>query len=80
MQRRHFLQTVAAAATTLASTTSSPADERKPRIKIGQIGVGHAHATKLGAYRKSADYEVVGIVEPDDALRKRPNRRPPTKT
>ncbi len=29
------------------------------RIKIGQIGVGHAHATKLSVYRNSADYEVV---------------------
>jgi predicted dehydrogenase len=40
------------------------------RIKIGQIGVGHAHATKLGVYRASPDYEVVGIVEPDAELRR----------
>ena len=39
------------------------------KIKIGQIGVGHAHAAKLGVFRNSADYEVVGIVEPDDQLR-----------
>ena len=44
---------------------------QSPRIKIGQIGVGHAHATKLSVYRASADYEVVGIVEPDAELRKR---------
>ena len=43
----------------------------KPRIKIGQIGVGHAHASKLSVYRDSPDYEVVGVVEPDDALQKR---------
>ena len=42
----------------------------KPRIKIGQIGVGHAHATKRSVYRNSSDYEVVGIVEPDVELRK----------
>ena len=42
---------------------------RPPRIKIGQIGVGHAHATKLSVYRRSEDYEVVGLVEPDDRLR-----------
>ncbi|MBX3400429.1 MAG: Gfo/Idh/MocA family oxidoreductase [Gemmataceae bacterium] len=42
----------------------------KPRIKVGQIGVGHAHATKLGVYRTSPDYEVVGVVEPDAGLRK----------
>jgi predicted dehydrogenase len=45
------------------------AGPRPPRIKIGQIGVGHAHATKLAVYRQSRDYEVVGIVEPDDRLR-----------
>jgi predicted dehydrogenase len=42
---------------------------RPPRIKIGQVGVGHAHASKLSVYRQSPDYEVVGIVEPDDKLR-----------
>ena len=41
------------------------------KIKIGQIGVGHAHAPKLGVFRNSSDYEVVGIVEPDKELRKR---------
>lgn len=41
------------------------------RIKIGQIGTGHAHATKLEVYRRSAEYEVVGIVEPDTELRAR---------
>lgn len=41
----------------------------KPRIRVGQIGVGHAHASKLAAYRSSPDYEVVGIAEPDDKLR-----------
>jgi predicted dehydrogenase len=35
-----------------------------PRIKYGQIGVGHAHAAKMEVYRRSADYEVVGVVEP----------------
>jgi len=56
------------------SSTITHADEpkdKKPRIKIGQIGVGHAHASKLSVYRASSDYEVVGIVEPDEALRKR---------
>ena len=42
---------------------------RRRRVKIGQIGVGHAHATKLSVFRASPDYEVVGIVEPDAALR-----------
>lgn len=41
-----------------------------PRIRVGQIGVGHAHANKLSVYRSSSDYEVVGIVEPNAELRK----------
>ncbi len=57
-----------------ATQDSSPA---KPRIRIGQIGVGHAHASKLSAYRKSPDYEVVGIVEPDADLRKQAATREP---
>jgi predicted dehydrogenase len=39
------------------------------KIKYGQIGVGHAHATKISAYRNSKDYEVVGVAEPDPQLR-----------
>jgi len=47
--------------------TSAP---QKAPIKIGQIGVGHGHASKLSVYRESPDYEVVGIVEADEKLRK----------
>ena len=74
LTRRSF---VAGSALTLAAGISR-ADEsaRRPPIKIGQIGVGHAHATKLAVYRQSADYEVVGIVEPDDELRKRAETQP----
>ncbi len=71
MQRRDFLQRAAAAAAVLRVNQSSSADSPKPRIKIGQIGVGHAHASKLGVFRKSSDFEVVGVVEPDDKLRRR---------
>jgi predicted dehydrogenase len=67
MKRREFLSLAATA--TLAGP--SLGDASKPRIKIGQIGVGHAHATKLAAYRRSPNYEVIGIVEPDEALRKK---------
>jgi len=40
-------------------------------IRYAQIGVGHAHATKMEVYRKSTDYEVVGVAESDPELRKR---------
>jgi len=39
------------------------------KIKYGQIGVGHAHASKMSVYRASDDFEVVGVVEPDPLLR-----------
>jgi predicted dehydrogenase len=72
---RRTLLTAAATAGALAAT-SRGSDEKRPRLKIGQIGVGHAHATKLEVYRKSPDYEVVGIVEPDKELRQRASEQP----
>jgi predicted dehydrogenase len=75
LSRRTFL--AAPLAATLAARASCGADSpAKPRIKIGQIGVGHAHASKLEVYRRSADYEVIGIVEPDAELRKRAETQP----
>lgn len=41
----------------------------KDRIRIGQIGVGHGHASKISVYRNSPDYEVVGIAENDPTAR-----------
>lgn len=70
--RRHFL---AAASGLVAGAVFGRAAAKTP-IKIGQIGVGHAHATKLAVYRRSPDYEVVGIVEPDAALRQRAAGQP----
>ena len=69
--RREFLQQLAgaAAAWPVMSALTRAADSPRPRIKIGQIGTTHAHASKLGVYRKSADYEVVGVVEPDPQRR-----------
>jgi len=40
-------------------------------IRYGQIGDGHAHATKMSVYRNSSDYDVVGVAESDPELRKR---------
>jgi predicted dehydrogenase len=75
MNRRDFLQRVgggALAGGIVPGLTRVAADEPPPpkRIKVGQIGVGHAHAGKLSVYRRSADYEVVGVVEPDTELRR----------
>lgn len=46
------------------------------RIKYGQIGAAHAHANKIGVYRRSSDYEVVGVVEPDPEVRRRVENEP----
>jgi predicted dehydrogenase len=60
--RRNFLVTTAAAS--LAPFVARAAE--KPRIRIGQIGTGHAHASgKMDTLRASPDFEVVGVVEPD---------------
>ena len=78
--RRVFLANSAAISCGLLAVTHSPiqADDsvRPLRIKIGQIGVSHAHASKLGVYRASDDYEVVGVFEPDEKLRQRAESDP----
>ena len=70
MKRRHFLKLSPLASVAALSRSSNGASGARPsKIKIGQIGVGHAHASgKMQIYRELGDdYEVVGIVEPDDA-------------
>ncbi len=81
-KRREFLKVTGGSAMALpwvsavARSASAEESSAKPRIKVGQIGVGHAHATKLGVYRRSPDYEVVGLVEPDASLRRQAGRMP----
>jgi predicted dehydrogenase len=78
INRRAFGKAVSGAALALVaeSVTRGIDEPRRERIKIGQIGVGHGHANKLAVYRQSADYEVVGVVEPDAALRRRAETLP----
>jgi predicted dehydrogenase len=78
LERREWLNLVIPA---IAFSAASPAlagsgSDIKTPIKIGQIGVGHGHATKLSVYRDSPDYEIVGLVEPDVALRKAAGSNP----
>ncbi|WP_425615277.1 Gfo/Idh/MocA family protein [Anatilimnocola sp. NA78] len=74
VSRRNFIQTAAIGAAVL-SAPAVHAQAKKPRIKVAQIGTGHAHASKLGVYRASDDYEVVGICEPDQKLRGRSEKQ-----
>ncbi|QDU30341.1 putative oxidoreductase YhhX [Anatilimnocola aggregata] len=70
LSRRSILRCAAAGAIALAAPAVH-GQKVKQRIKIAQIGTGHAHASKLGVYRASDEYEVVGICEPDEQERGR---------
>ena len=67
LPRRDFVRLSTLAG--LAAVAPSRAQDAKPKpakIRIGQIGTGHAHAAgKMETMRKSDEYEVVGVVEPD---------------
>ena len=83
LDRRHLLTTAAGAGAAFAlgrwlEPTLTAADAPKQRIKIGQIGTGHEHASgKMSTLRKLSDhYEVVGIAESDPELRKRHENHP----
>ena len=66
MNRRHFLTAASAFATAPIFAATSPS-----RLRIGQIGTGHAHASgKMAAMRSlPALWEVVGVAESDAARR-----------
>lgn len=77
IDRRQLLKTAVGAGATLAAgqwpgPSALAASPPAQRIKMGQIGTGHEHASaKMDTFRKFSDlYEVVGIVEPDPELRK----------
>jgi len=75
IKRREFLQRVGQAAAVTAGAASlqgSDAGGFSRKIRVGQIGTKHAHAAgKMGALRTLAgQYEVVGVVEPDESRRR----------
>lgn len=83
LDRRHLLRTAVGAGAAVAAgrwlESAAAADDRpNERIKIGQIGTGHEHASaKMATFRKLSDhYEVVGIAESDPGLRKSRENNP----
>ena len=81
--RRRFLTAAVLGAGAVAATPwlqpyVIAGQRSKERIKIGQIGTLHEHASgKMDTFRKLADdYEVVGIVEPDPERRKKCEKSP----
>lgn len=75
VSRRTFLAASGLAAAAAAvpgglSVAQNPLPAKRPRIKIGQIGTGNQHASKIGTLRKLTDlFEVVGVAEDDPAQR-----------
>lgn len=81
--RRSFLARtvgagVAATGAPWLAASGTAAARDKQRIKVGQIGIGHNHASaKMATFRKLADhYEVVGVVEPSPEWRKKRGEDP----
>ncbi|MDR3406048.1 MAG: Gfo/Idh/MocA family oxidoreductase [Chthoniobacter sp.] len=78
LPRRDFVRLSALAGlAAVAPTRAQDASARPAKIRIGQIGTGHAHAAgKMETMRKSGDYEVVGVVEPDPERRAKAEKSP----
>lgn len=70
MNRRNFL--LSSAGVAFAAPLVVNAATKKPKIRIGQIGTKHAHASgKIEAIRDQTDtYELVGVVESDEERRR----------
>jgi predicted dehydrogenase len=72
MTRRTFHTTTLASGLAFARNAPAQTATSRPKIKIGQIGTRHAHAGgQFAAMRATPDFEVVGVVEPDEARRKK---------
>ena len=71
MKRRRFLEVVATASSLATTHTVGAMPSAGSRIKVGQIGTKHAHASgQMTTIRELSDtYEVVGVVEPDESRR-----------
>lgn len=70
--RRSFLKstfTAPLAMTTMLEMNAAGSARNADKIRVGQIGTGHAHASKLEVFRRSTDYEVIGVVEPNPELK-----------
>ena len=65
--RRTFLSAIGlATAGGLLSGNMYSFGSASPKIKIGQIGTGHAHAYKIGTLRRLTDlFEVVCVADDD---------------
>src|ERR1051325_2320662 len=68
--RREFLRASTAAGLASLTVARGQTSGAKSKIRVGQIGTGHAHAAgKMDTMRGSEDFEVVGVVEQDPERR-----------
>jgi predicted dehydrogenase len=72
--RRDFLKLAGLAGASLGAgwlpLRAATDGAKQPKIRIGQIGTAHAHAAgKMDTMRASVEFEVVGVVEPDERRR-----------
>ena len=66
MRRRQFLAAAGLSVALPAFRSAAAQQSQEQPIKVGQIGTKHAHAAgQMETIRRSTDYEVVGVVEPD---------------
>ena len=64
LDRRGFATVTGAFVAGLSTTRANTASSTPERIKIGQIGTGHAHASGVFSQLKQTDdFEIVGVVE-----------------
>ena len=72
MERREFMGAGLGLTASIAWVARHAAGTAQRKVKVAQIGTGHAHAAgKMATLRKLRDdYEVVGIAEPDERRRK----------
>lgn len=67
--RRRFLKSAVAGPIWAASFPGAFAGTVRRPIRMAQLGTQHAHASKLSVFRKSAEFEVLAVCEPDPAAR-----------
>ena len=77
LTRRQFTVATTAAVASLATSVHAAPSSDGSKIKIGQIGTSHAHASgKMDAMRSLSDtYEVVGLADVDIDLAKKATQR-----
>jgi len=71
--RRHFVQSAAA----LGAAAAFGAVPEPRRLRCALLGIDHAHGLDvLEVLRRSPDFELAGVCEPDEAVRQRFAERP----